>query len=463
MLDKLIEASGVEPSRIRILNGADIPSAASFVIYWMRFCHRAEMNPSLNLAIDIANILEVSVVVLFNYNKKIFSANAGQNEFMMDGILEVKSVLADKKIQMLVSFADSLSFFNNLLTDAALIVTDAGYMKNERLDNKCLLFNNCAVIEVESSIVVPLTVLSGKEEYSAATLRPRIQKVLPFFLNPEPDPLPKHSSIEINFRNVKELFYSDSSEYTGNNTGSHIKKIRGGSEAARKVLGRFIKDKLDVYSRDRNNPDLEGSSGLSPYLHFGHISPVKIAIDVLKETKDYSSLKVFLDELIIRRELSYNFVCFNNDYDNLDSLPLWAKETLALNKDVKREHIYSLDEFENSHTHDPYWNAAQNQLVMEGTIHNYMRMYWGKKFIEWSPSPDVAYEYMVYLNNRYALDGNDSNSYAGIAWCFGKHDRPYSSRPVFGKVRYMNANGIKRKFKMNAYMEKYQFRFDSAE
>ena len=164
---------------------------------------------------------------------------------------------------------------------------------------------------------------------------------------------------------------------------------------------------------------------------------------------------VFLEELIVRRELSVNFIYYNKNYDSYDALPPWAMATLQKHKSDRRDYLYSLREFDEALTHDIYWNAAQNELLRTGKIHNYMRMYWGKKIIEWTESPEQAFDFMIYLNNRYALDGRDVNSYTGIAWCFGKHDRPWKERAVFGTVRYMNENGLKRKFDMSGYLKKY--------
>jgi deoxyribodipyrimidine photo-lyase len=191
---------------------------------------------------------------------------------------------------------------------------------------------------------------------------------------------------------------------------------------------------------------------MSPYLHFGQISPLYIALEVKKSSgKGKTS---YLEELIVRRELSFNFVYYNNKYDTFASLPPWAKRTLNFHRKDKREYVYSLKDFEQAETHDPYWNAAQKEMVLTGKMHGYMRMYWGKKILEWSANPQTAFKIALYLNNTYELDGRDPNGFAGVAWCFGKHDRAWSERPVFGKIRYMNANGLKRKFNPDAYLEK---------
>jgi deoxyribodipyrimidine photo-lyase len=229
-------------------------------------------------------------------------------------------------------------------------------------------------------------------------------------------------------------------------------EFTGGTNYAKKFLSDFIEKKLDRFTKDRNDPNVDCVSHLSPYLHFGQISPLYITLEVMK-TKSRGK-DAFLEELIVRRELSHNFVWFNKNYDTFDALPPWAKNTLNFHRRDKRQYIYSLDDFEQAKTHDPYWNAAQKEMVLAGKMHGYMRMYWGKKIIEWSKNPQEALRLTLYLNNKYELDGRDPNGFTGVAWCFGKHDRAWSERPVFGKIRYMNAAGLKRKFNADGYVGK---------
>ncbi len=226
----------------------------------------------------------------------------------------------------------------------------------------------------------------------------------------------------------------------------------GGTNEAKKRLKHFINDKLDEYDSKRNDPIEDCQSNLSPYLHFGQISPLYIAMEILKtESRGKDS---FLEELIIRRELSHNFVHYNPKYDCYEALPHWALRTLNFHAKDKREYVYALDQFETAQTHDPYWNAAQMEMVITGKMHNYMRMYWGKKILEWSENPKEAFKIALYLNNKYELDGRDPNGFAGVAWCLGKHDRAWNERPIFGKIRYMNAAGLERKFNPSAYVKK---------
>jgi deoxyribodipyrimidine photo-lyase len=230
---------------------------------------------------------------------------------------------------------------------------------------------------------------------------------------------------------------------------SPVESFRGGMAAAKKRLVEFIDGKMDRYDSLKNDPGEDVLSNLSPYLHFGQISPLYITLEVLKHPGPGSD--AFLEELIVRRELSMNFTNYNRNYESFAGLPDWAKRTLTEHAHDPREYLYSLEELEEARTHDPYWNAAQTETVTTGKMHGYMRMYWGKKILEWTASPEEAFSRALYLNNKYELDGRDPNGFAGVAWCFGKHDRSWARRPVFGNVRYMNAEGLKRKFNIEKY------------
>ena len=227
---------------------------------------------------------------------------------------------------------------------------------------------------------------------------------------------------------------------------------RGGARAAEARLRHFLARGLERYDEDRNDPGLAGQSGLSPYLHFGHISPLSVALAV-RERRG-AGARAFLEELIVRRELSVNMVRYSAVYDRFAVLPAWCRATLLAHAGDRREHLYTPRQLEAARTHDPYWNAAQTEMILTGSMHGYMRMYWGKKILEWTASPEQAFRTALRLNNRHQLDGRDPNGFAGVAWVFGKHDRPWAERPVFGLVRYMNAAGLERKFDMKAYVER---------
>jgi deoxyribodipyrimidine photo-lyase len=238
-------------------------------------------------------------------------------------------------------------------------------------------------------------------------------------------------------------------------TVKSVSTLHGGTSQACEHLAGFVDKKLDKYPELRNDPNALNVSNMSPYLHFGQISPLYIALKIM-ETGSLAR-DIYLEELIIRRELSLNFVFYNPDYDSFNGLPLWSRKTLLEYASDHRDYLYSVSELEYAQTHDPYWNAAQREMILTGKMHGYMRMYWGKKILEWSATPEAAFSTALYLNNKYELDGRDPNSFAGVAWCFGKHDRPWGKRPIFGNVRYMSADGLKRKFDADAYVSMYKY------
>jgi deoxyribodipyrimidine photo-lyase len=228
--------------------------------------------------------------------------------------------------------------------------------------------------------------------------------------------------------------------------------LTGGTSQALERFQSFLSHSLDRYHLNRNDPALAIQSNMGPYLHFGQISPITLALEANRTGSP--GAESFLEELVIRRELAFNFVHYNPSYDRFECLPDWARRTLKDHSRDLREYVYSIEELEKGTTHDPYWNAAQREMVITGKMHNYMRMYWGKKILEWIEDPPEAFQTALYLNNRYSLDGRDPNSYAGVAWCFGKHDRPWTERPIFGKIRYMNDKGLKRKFPIAKYVKR---------
>jgi deoxyribodipyrimidine photo-lyase len=233
--------------------------------------------------------------------------------------------------------------------------------------------------------------------------------------------------------------------------------FRGGTAEVERILSDFLDGSFDGYDDKRNQPETSAVSHMSKYLHFGQISPVWLARQIQNADAPEADIESYIEELVVRRELSINHVHFRPDtYDSFECLPDWAHETLATHADDEREHLYSLDDLDAADTHDPYWNAAMTEMRETGYMHNYMRMYWGKKILEWSPDPETAYDRTLYLNNRYFLDGRDPNSFANVAWVFGLHDRGWKERPVYGKVRYMSKGGLERKADPDAYVDKVE-------
>jgi deoxyribodipyrimidine photo-lyase len=232
-----------------------------------------------------------------------------------------------------------------------------------------------------------------------------------------------------------------------------VKWLKPGTTEALNSLNRFISGRFGKYSEERNDPTLKGQSDLSPYFHFGQLSPQRAAWEAYTRAPESESKQAFLEELIVRRELADNFCYFNTKYDQFEGFKDWAKKTLNEHRDDRRDFLYSAEQFERSQTHEDLWNAAQNELVKKGKMHGFMRMYWAKKILEWSESPEEALRTAINLNDKYELDGRDPNGYTGVAWSIGGiHDRAWTERPVYGKIRYMNYNGCKRKFDTSLYI-----------
>jgi deoxyribodipyrimidine photo-lyase len=310
----------------------------------------------------------------------------------------------------------------------------------------------CPLIQVETDVVVPVEETSPKEEYAAATIRSKIKKKLADFLVPlkEHEPIIDSLSLDFDSFDIEDVTKAIS-RLRIDRSVKRVDSFHGGTKEAKNHLEIFLESKLDRFPELRNDPTLDYLSHMSPYLHFGQISPLDIALKVSKTRSP--GVEAFLEELIIRRELSMNFVFYNKKYDSLEGIPDWAKKTLRTHQKDSRPYLYSLKELESARTHDPYWNAAQKEMVVKGKMHGYMRMYLGKKILEWSKTPEEAFKMAVYLNNKYELDGRDPNGFTGVAWCFGKHDRPWGERAIFGNVRYMNDRGLKRKFDADKYVK----------
>jgi len=439
--------------RVKALNLKEI-RRGSYVLYWMQASQRTEYNHALEYAITKANRTNRPVVVYFGLTDHFPEANERHYHFMLEGLREVKASLKEKGVRMIVWRTSPPLGAVQLSKTASLVVVDRGYLRIQRKWRRYVAQSlECPLIQVESEVVVPVQTASPKEEYSAATFRPKIQKKLDSFLHPLKENHPKVDSLQLYFDSFDiEDPEKAISALDIDKSVKKVKNFHGGTTEAKKHLENFLRSKLDRYEELRNDPTRECVSNMSPFLHFGQFSPLYIALRV-SET-DSPGKDAYLEELIVRRELSVNFVFYNKNYDVFDGLPEWAKKTLKEHEKDPREYVYNLEELENAETHDPYWNAAQREMTLRGKMHGYMRMYWGKKIVEWSRTPENAYKTAVYLNNKYELDGRDPNGFTGVAWCFGKHDRPWKERQIFGKIRYMNANGLKRKIDADGYVAK---------
>ena len=445
----------IQPERIRVLNDKR-EQGGNYVLYWMQASQRAECNHALEYAVRQANERGQPVVALFGLTSRYPDANLRHYAFMLEGLREVQQALRGRAIQLVVRQQSPQEAAVALARDASMVIADRGYFRTQKAWRDHVARKApCPVFQVETDVVVPVEVASQKEEYAAATLRPKIHKHLERFLVPLKETRAKQSSLGLK---LDSLDLSNTAHVLArlriDRSVSPASGFKGDAAEAKRLLDDFIAQKLDRYAKLRNDPSLDYASHMSPYLHFGQISPLYVALEVLKAPrKNKASKQAYLEELIVRRELSMNFVHCNADYDSYEGLPNWAKKTLQSHKHDRRETAYTVEQLERARTHDPYWNAAQQEMVITGKMHNYMRMYWGKKILEWSKSPEDAFHITAYLNNKYELDGRDPNSFASVAWCFGKHDRPWGERPIFGNVRYMNATGLRRKFNIGAYVQ----------
>jgi len=443
----------IQKERIQFLNKKEMKKG-KYILYWMQASQRAEYNHALEYAILKANALYQPLIVFFGITDHFPEANERHYFFMLEGLREVKESLEKRGIQMVIRHQSPERGVLPLAQKASLAVVDRGYLKIQKAWREDASKRmDCPLIQVESDVVVPVEEASPKEEYTAATIRPKISKKLKSFLVPlkEHDPAVASLSFDLNSFDIDDLEKAIS-KLPIDRSVQRVNSFHGGIREAKKHLQVFLEKKLDHFAELRNDPTLDYLSHMSPYLHFGQISPLYIALKVSKT--DSPGKWAYLEELIVRRELSMNFIFYNETYDSFKGIPEWAKKTFKTHQRDKRPYLYSPEELENGRTHDPYWNAAQREMARKGKMHGYMRMYWGKKILEWSRTPEEAFRVALDLNNKYELDGRDPNGFTGVAWCFGKHDRPWGERQIFGNVRYMNDNGLRRKFDADGYVKK---------
>lgn len=447
----------IQRERIHLVNEEEVRLDGQVVVYWMQQAQRAEFNHALEYAIFRANELGLPVVVIFGLTENYPGANARHYQFMLEGLAEVVDSLEKRGVQMVLKWGKPDQVVEEFLKNikCALLVSDRGYLNVQRLWGVNLQKKlNLRMMEVETDVVVPVEVVSDHEEFAARTIRSKINRQLPNYLKLLKPLSVNKPSLKMDLG--KSIDLSGISDLVASmkiDQSVRPVEIKGGRSQAVKYLKDFLTHKANKYADDRNQPGKAALSMMSPYLHFGQISSLEIALRVRgaadKGLMSKEAAEVYLEELIVRRELSMNFCHFNKGYDLYEkALPTWAQASLEKHATDKRPYLYSRQELEFAQTHDPIWNACQNEMVRSGKMHGYMRMYWGKKILEWMATPQEAYETALYLNDKYELDGRDANGYTGVAWCFGKHDRPWGpERPIFGLVRYMNDAGIKRKVK----------------
>ena len=446
----------IKGERINPLNSRNT-AKGGYVLYWMQAAQRAEFNHALEYAVREANKLKQPLLATFGLTDNYPQANARHYRFMLEGLLETQQALARRGIKLSIEYGSPEMVAVEAAQQASLVVTDRGYTRVQKSWRRYLARHvPCKVIEVETDVVVPVESASNKDQYSAATLRPRIHKVLSEYLLPLQTTRLQRGSLDLKCKSI-DLADIDTllSSLNIDHSVGPVGKFRGGTNRAKKLLRHFVSQKLSKYgSAKSNDPSLDIQSHQSPYLHFGQISPLYIALKVMNAKGVPPKAKQsYLEQLIVRRELSFNFIHYNSYCYSYRACPAWARTTLQAHKKDLRPAIYSLKQLETAQTRDPYWNAAMQEMLLTGKMHNYMRMYWGKKILEWTRSPKEAFRRVIYLNNKYFLDGRDPNSWNNVAWIFGLHDRPWPERPIFGKVRYMNAAGLERKFNMEGYID----------
>jgi deoxyribodipyrimidine photo-lyase len=439
--------------RVTVRRGGEPDPGGRCVVYWMQRSQRALDNPALELAVRVANLLQLPCVVFFAPVPFYPNANLRHYTFLNQGIPDIARRLEHRGIGFVLRrYPDHhlLRFCEEIRP--VLVVGDENPMR-EPEHWRATVARSLAVPfwTVDADVIVPSNLLE-KEQWAAYTARPIIHRLLPEFLKPL-----RNVKAKVAWKSPRGLAQlpADTDITEGWELDRSVATsafFRGGTEEGLKRLKSFINRGLGHYTDDRNKPELDATSHLSPYLHFGHLGPLTVALAVMEARAPQEAKNAFLEQLIVRRELAINFVRFNPDYLSFESAPAWAHKTLAQHAGDPRK-TYSESQLERAQTHDPLWNACQQQMVVTGWMHNYMRMYWAKKILEWSLTPAQAYRTAVYLNDKYELDGRDPNGYAGIAWAIvGKHDRPWFERPIFGQIRYMSFDSTSKKFDSKRYI-----------
>ncbi len=446
-------------SRIKKLNHKQFNNSGKYVVYVMEASQRAYFNHALEFAIALSNEKKKPLVVVFNLTDKFRFSNLRYYTFMLEGLVKLKYLLNQRGINFVIKKSDYISGSIQIAKDSVVIVTDRNYLKTQRhWRQKVAEQIDIPLFEIESDCIIPIELVSQKKEPYASTIRPKILNLLNNFLQPVDHQEPKIKSTDLEIESVNFKSHQDLLNLI--NIDTTVKPVsefyEGGYDQAEKFLKIFIEQKLSHYKEYRSDPTKDYQSELSPYIHFGQISVLYIVLEILKhyDIRD-ENVQSFINEAVIWRELARNFCYYNPMYNHYEGIPDWAKQTLEDHLGDQRDYVYSLEDLEYAKTHDVYWNAAQIQLLKTGKMHNYMRMYWAKKLIEWTSHPKIAFDYACYLNDKYELDGRDPNGYAGISWCFGTHDRPWFERQIFGKIRYMNDKGLERKFDIKEYVKKY--------
>jgi deoxyribodipyrimidine photo-lyase len=447
-------------SRVTRLNDAQVNTKGRYVLYWMQMFKRASHNYALNFAIQMANERSLPLVVYEGLKFYYPWANDRIHTFILEGVAEKLEECKERGIRYLFYLQrherDPKNTVTQLAREAALLVTDDYPCFIIPEHNQRIAALELPVYAVDANGMVPLSALP-KEEYAAYTIRPKIHRLLPdlprTIVTPHVDVQKPTLHVEcpettVSEENIAELVSTCDIDHSVRPSNLY----HGGTNAGRKRLNHFVRNILPYYDKTHNEPSVDGVSRLSPYLHFGFLSIQEIVAAVEKAKAPKPAKDAFLEQAIVRRELSFNLTRHNPHYDSLKSLPAWALQTMREHAHDPRPELIDAEKIEAAETYDELWNASQRELLKTGHLHNYVRMLWGKRVIEWQPTYEMAFELLVHLNNKYALDGRDPNSYAGILWCFGKHDRPWFDREIFGTIRYMSSQSMAKKFNARGYI-----------
>jgi deoxyribodipyrimidine photo-lyase len=447
----------VHPLRITCRNQA--PAAPGAVVYWMSRDQRVADNWALLHAQSLALARQAPLAVVFTLADSFLGATLRQFGFMLRGLAGVSKRLEELDIPFFLLRGNPPEEICSFIRqhNIGVLVTDFDPLRIKRgWHDQVAGSVPIPCIEVDAHNIVPCRVASTRQEFGAYTLRPKIHKLLPDFLDAFPSVV-KHPfpwPAPVNAFDADEIL----ANMTVDRSVAEIGRLTPGEQGGRARLHDFINNGLASFESERNDPCRNGQSGLSPWLHFGQLSAQRVALEVVRQLSTSSSTEAFLEELIVRRELADNFCFYNSSYDRVAGFPEWAERTFAEHRHDLREYLYTPEQLETGQTGDPLWNAAQLTMVNDGTMHGYLRMYWAKKILEWTPSPEDAMATAIMLNDRYQLDGRDPNGYAGIAWSIGGvHDRAWGERPVFGKIRYMNYKGCLRKFAVADYINRHSY------
>ncbi|AMV36176.1 deoxyribodipyrimidine photo-lyase [Planctomyces sp. SH-PL62] len=444
--------------RVRAARDGAPASDGACVVYWMQRAQRGVDNPALNMAIAVGDAIGKPVIAVFGLTADYPAAQRRHYRFLVEGLVDARADLERRGVPLVVRLGSPEEVVPAFAEEvgAAFVVGDENPVRVGRRWREVVARALKVPFHlVDADVVVP-TSLFPKEEYAARTLRPKIHRVWDEYLKPIPEirarqpwpgEIPDGAEIEPDSL-MKALRVGGVGEVPG---------YVGGTREAMRRLKRFLDERLHRYAEDRNEPTPYCTTELSAHLHYGHISPTTIALAAIQSDGPREGIDVLLEELIVRRELAINFVARNPDYDSLAGCPEWARKTLAKHADDPRPVVYTSDQLERAETHDPLWNASQKEMTLTGRMHNYLRMYWAKKILEWSPTAEQAFAVAVELNDRYEMDGRDPNGYTGVAWAVGgKHDRPWPERPIFGTVRFMSYESTRKKFDSAGYIRRVE-------